>query len=62
VLLLAASAAILIGSVQATEYFTHAYSVYRALTILLTHSIAWFAALYLLGGIIVTLQQAHERA
>jgi hypothetical protein len=62
VLLLAACAAILIGSVQATEYFTHAYSVYRALAILLTRSIAWFAALYLLGGIIDTLQHAHERA
>ena len=62
VLLLAASAAILIGGVQATEYFTHSYSVYRALTILLTRSITWFAPLYLLGGIIVTLQHPHERA
>ena len=62
VLLLAASAAILIGSVQATEYFTHAYNVYRTLNILLTRSLAWFAALYLLGGVIVTLQHAHERA
>lgn len=61
VLLLAASAAILIGSVQATEFFRQAPNIYRTLNILLTHSLAWFAALYLVGGIIVTLERAHER-
>lgn len=62
VLMLVAAAAILIGGVQATEYFDHTELVYRTLAILLTRSLAWFALLYLVAGTIVTLEHAHERA
>jgi Domain of unknown function (DUF4184) len=62
VLLLLAAAAILIGSVQATEYFGRKHNVYGTANIFLTRSLAWFAALYLVAGIIVTLQHAHQRA
>ncbi len=62
VLLLVAAAAVLIGGVQATEFFQHTPNVYRMLNILLTRSLAWFGLLYLVAGIIVTLEQAHERA
>jgi uncharacterized protein DUF4184 len=61
VLLLVAAAAGLIGAVQATEHYSHVPNIYRALTILLTHSLAWFALLYLVAGTIATLEQAHER-
>ena len=61
VLLLVVAAAILIGSVQATEFFQHTPSVYRMLHIFVTRSLAWFALLYLVAGIIVTLEHAHER-
>jgi Domain of unknown function (DUF4184) len=60
VLLLVGAAAILIGGVQATEYFERTSSVYRTANIFLTHSLAWFAALYLVAGIIVTLEEGHE--
>jgi hypothetical protein len=60
VLLLVAAAAILIGSVQATEFFEHVPNVYRMLNILLTRSLAWFALLYLAAGVIVTLEHEHE--
>jgi hypothetical protein len=59
VLLLVVAAAILIGSVQATEYYGHYHNVYRTLNILLTRSLAWFGALYLIAGTIVTLEQTH---
>jgi Domain of unknown function (DUF4184) len=62
VLLLLAAAAILIGAVQATEYDRHAGNIYRDAHIFLTHGLSWFAALYLVAGIIVTLEQAHQRA
>lgn len=62
VLLLLAAAALLIGSVQATGVFTRSGQIYRTLDVLLTHSIAWFAVLYLIAGTILTLEQTHERA
>jgi Domain of unknown function (DUF4184) len=65
VLLLIATASILVGGVQATRHFLDnpfgQGTVYRTLAILLTHSLAWFALLYLLAGILVTLERAHER-
>jgi hypothetical protein len=61
VLLLVAAAALLIGSVQALEYFARAHHLYRTLNILLTGSVAWFALLYLVAGVIVTLEHAPER-
>jgi hypothetical protein len=61
VLLLVAAAAILIGSVQAIEHFGRYHNVYRTLNILLTRSLAWFAALFLIAGTIVTLEQTHSR-
>ena len=61
VLLLVAAAALLIGGVQALEYFAHTHIVYHTLNVLLTNSLAWFALLYLAAGVIVTLEQAHER-
>jgi hypothetical protein len=62
VLLLVTAAAILIGGVQAMEFFTHTHIIYRTLNILLTRSLAWFAALYLLAGTLVTLQHQHEES
>ena len=62
VLLLVMAAALLIGSVQATVVFGRTGQVYRTLDVFLTHGIAWFAALYLVAGTILTLEQAHERA
>jgi hypothetical protein len=61
VLMLAAAGAILIGAVQATEHFGHAPLIYKTLNVLLTRSLAWFAAFYLIAGSIVTLEHAHER-
>lgn len=61
VLVLVAAAALLIGSVQATAFFTHNANIYRTLVILLTRSLAWFAALYLVAGTVVTLDHVHER-
>jgi hypothetical protein len=60
-LALAASAAIVIGGVQATEHFVRGVGVYRTLEVLLTHGLAWFGLLYLVAGITVTLQAVHER-
>ena len=60
-LVLVAAAATLIGGVQATAFFTHNPNIYRMLEILLTRSLAWFAALYLVAGTVVTLEHAHER-
>lgn len=60
-LLLAASAAIVIGGVQATEHFARTASVYHTVEVFLTHGLAWFALLYLVAGITVTLQAVHER-
>ncbi|HEY1492141.1 MAG TPA: DUF4184 family protein [Steroidobacteraceae bacterium] len=59
-LLLIATAGVLIGGVQSAEYYRHTHLVYRTLSILLTHSVAWFAALYLVAGIIVTLERHAE--
>jgi hypothetical protein len=56
ILLLAASAALLIGGVHATVYLERTHEIYRSINILLTHSLAWFAALYLVAGIIITLE------
>jgi len=61
-LLLAAAAAILIGAVQATEHFDRIPNIYQTLEIFLTRGLAWFALLYLVAGITVTLQAMHERA
>ena len=60
-LLLVAAAAILIGGVQATEFFGRSASVYHTLEVFLTHGLAWFGLLYLVAGITVTLQAMHER-
>jgi hypothetical protein len=56
ILLLAASAAVLIGGVQATVFLERTHEIYRSINILLTHSLAWFAAMYLVAGIIITLE------
>jgi hypothetical protein len=61
VLALVIVAAILIGGVLATEYFSRTHNVYRTLNVLLTHSLAWFAVLYLVAGTILNLDHAHER-
>ena len=61
VLLLVVAAAALIGAVLATEFFTRTHNVYRTLNVLLTHSIAWFAVLYLIAGTILNLEHAPDR-
>lgn len=60
ILMLVTTAAILIGGVQATAHFHHTHNVYKTINILLTHSLAWFAVLYLVAGIVITLE--HESA
>lgn len=60
VLLLVSAAAILIGGVQAMEYYARWELVYRTLNILLTRSLAWFGLLYFLAGSLATLQHRHE--
>jgi hypothetical protein len=57
VLLLAAAAAALIGGVQAIETYRATTAVYHTLDVLLTHTLAWFAALYLLAGALTALQR-----
>jgi hypothetical protein len=67
VLLLIVAGSGLIGAVQATRYFLdsepfHPGTVYKTAAIFLTHALTWFAFLYLVGGTIVTLERANERA
>jgi hypothetical protein len=62
ILLLAASAGLLIGGVQATAYFHRTHVVYKTINILLTHSLTWFAVLYLTAGIIITLEHKADAA
>jgi hypothetical protein len=62
VLMLVAAAAILIGSVQATEYFDHAHFIYGTLNILLTRTLKWFGLLFLVAGSLVALQHRHDQA
>ena len=62
VLVLVASAAVLIGGVQATESFTHTPVIYHTLNIFLTRSLAWFGVLYLVAGTVVTLEHYSESA
>ena len=62
VLMLVAAAAILIGSVQATQAYGHAPVIYHTLDIFLTRSLAWFAVLYLVAGTVVTLEHGHDSA
>jgi hypothetical protein len=57
ILLLITAAAVLIGGVQSVEYYHHTHTIYRSVSILLTHSLAWFAALFLVAGTIVTLDR-----
>jgi uncharacterized protein DUF4184 len=60
ILVLVAAAGLLIGGVQATAYFHRTHVVYKTINILLTHSLTWFAVLYLVAGIIITLE--HKAA
>jgi Domain of unknown function (DUF4184) len=57
VLLLAAAAATLIGGVQAIETYRATDAIYRTLDVLSTHALAWFAALYLVAGMVAALHQ-----
>ena len=36
--------------------------IYRSINILLTHSLTWFAVLYLVAGIIITLEHRADAA
>lgn len=57
ILALIAAAGLVIGGVQSIEFYDHFHVIYRTLSILLTHSLAWFGALYLIAGVIVTLDR-----
>ncbi len=59
-LVLVVSAAILIGGVQATQAFAQSPAIYHTLGIFLTHSLAWFAVLYLVAGTVVTLEHDSD--
>lgn len=61
-LVLVSAAAILIGGVQATQAFTQTPVIYRTLETFLTHSLAWFAVLYLVAGTVVTLEHDSDAA
>lgn len=61
-LVLVSAAAILIGGVQATQAFTPASAIYHTLETFLTHSLAWFAVLYLVAGTVVTLEHDSDAA
>ena len=60
-LLLVATAAVVIGGVQATEYFGHSTINYRSLDYFLRHTLAWFALLYIVAGALVTLDREPAR-
>jgi hypothetical protein len=60
ILVLVATAGLLIGGVQAAAYFHRTHMIYKTINILLTHSLTWFAVLYLVAGIIITLE--HKAA
>jgi len=60
ILVLAGSAGLLIGGVQATVFLGQTHLIYRSINVLLTHSLAWFAALYLVAGVVVTLEHHAE--
>jgi hypothetical protein len=62
ILLLVATAGLLIGGVQATAYFHRTHIIYKTINILLTHSLTWFAVLYLVAGIIITLEHRADTA
>lgn len=59
-LLLVAGAALLIGGVQATLYYEQAEAIYHTVYLLLTHSLAWFAVLYLFAGTIVAIDHRAD--
>ena len=61
-LVLVAAAAILIGGVQATRAFAQVPVMYRTIVTFLTHSLAWFAVLYLVAGTVVTLEHDSDAA
>lgn len=62
-LVLIGAAALLIGGVQATVHYTQQPGdVYRTINILLTRGLAWFAALYLIAGGLLTLERRAEQS
>jgi hypothetical protein len=62
ILLLIAAAAVLIGGVQASEFYAHTHLFYISMNILLTRSCAWFAALYLVAGLVIAAEHPPEPA
>lgn len=60
VLLLALSAALLIGAVQAVGHFEQTRSVYRTVDLLLIAVLRWFALMYLTAGIVLTLERGAQ--
>jgi hypothetical protein len=59
ILALVMSAAVLIGGVQATAHFHRTHIIYRSINIALTHSLTWFAVLYLTAGILISLEHRN---
>lgn len=55
ILLFVAAAAVLVGGYMAVHAVLNGQSNYRIIYLLLTRTIAWFGALYLLAGLFVTL-------
>jgi hypothetical protein len=51
---------VLIGAVQATAYFQRTSLIYGTTHTFLTHSLAWFAALYLVAGLVIALEHPSE--
>src|SRR5579862_9524287 len=62
VLALVGAAALLIGGVQATLAYEALPVLYHTVYIFLTRTLAWFAALYVLAGVLVTIEQQHAAA
>ncbi len=60
ILVLVTTAAVLIGGVQAVGYFERTALIYGTTHTFLTHALAWFAALYLVAGIVIALEHPSE--
>jgi hypothetical protein len=60
ILVLVATAAVLIGAVQAMGFYQRTSQIYGTTHTFLTHSLAWFAALYLVAGIVIALEHSSE--
>jgi len=60
ILALIAVAALLIGGVQARQHYVQGHLFYVSMVVLLTRACAWFAALYLIAGLVVSAEHPPD--